>query len=80
MTPPIQTILTKRLKMKNTVLNKQIVSKPFPYHLMEKAGLLRYAAKIGVTAITIVFDADDGTGWLTSISSSPIPIDPPDSY
>lgn len=41
-----------------------IVSKPFPKHLMEKSGLLRYAGIKGETRIEIQYDADSGTGWM----------------
>ena len=40
------------------------VSKPFPKHLMEKMGLLRYAGIKGETRIEIQYDADSGDGWI----------------
>lgn len=45
------------------------VSKKFPYHLMEKSGLLRYASETGVTVITITYDAGTKDGWMTVIKS-----------
>ena len=39
-----------------------VVKKRFPLHLMEKSGLLRYAAVKGKTRITIVYDSDTGNG------------------
>lgn len=38
------------------------ISKPFPKHLMEKFGLLRYAAVKGKTRIEIEYDSDSGKG------------------
>ena len=38
------------------------VKKAFPSHLMEKSGMLRYAARKGKTRITIVYNADTGVG------------------
>lgn len=40
------------------------VSKPFPKHLMEKSGLLRYAGIKGETRIEIQYDSDSGNGWM----------------
>lgn len=40
------------------------VSKGFSKHLMEKSGLLRYAAVKGKTRIEIEYDADTGKGWM----------------
>lgn len=40
------------------------VSKQFPKHLMEKSGLLRYAAESGRTYVSIFYDADTGDGHM----------------
>lgn len=40
------------------------VSKGFSKHLMEKSGLLRYAAVKGKTRIEIEYNADSGKGWM----------------
>ena len=38
------------------------IKKAFPSHLMEKSGMMRYAARKGKTRITIVYNADTGVG------------------
>ena len=40
------------------------ISKGFSKHLMEKSGLLRYAAVKGKTRIEIEYDSDSGKGWM----------------
>lgn len=50
-----------------------IVAKKFPQHLMEKSGLLRYAAESGQTVLTISYDAGTKDGWLLAVASDPEP-------
>lgn len=56
-----------------------LVSKLFPKHLLEKAGLQRYTKETGTTTITIVYDADKETGWLTATTADPIQKDRKDN-
>lgn len=48
------------------------VSKPFPRHLMERSGLLRYVAQSGRTTLVIQYDTDSGDGWMDVICDTPI--------
>ena len=59
--------------MEQFIFRSITVSKKFPRHLMERFGLLRYAAETGKTTIVIEYDAESGDGRMDVICDDPIP-------
>ena len=49
-----------------------ICLKLFPRHLMERAGLMKYAGVTGKTRIVIEYNNDTGEGWMRVVSEDPI--------